>query len=181
MNSPISILALPDVQLEFATNDIEEFNIDDYQCYGRVVDVYDGDTISVVIVQFKQLVKYKVRLFGIDTPEMKPKKKDHPNEESRQEEKEFANVAKRLVSNLILGKTVWIHFIEKGKYGRYLAKVYVLADVMPSKWKRATKVFRKKLTIVPKLELSSWMVENKYAIKYMGGKKIKFDPSQYDL
>ena len=42
--------------------------------YVKVLKVYDGDTIWIAIrINFK-IYKLKVRMYGIDTPEMKPPK-----------------------------------------------------------------------------------------------------------
>jgi len=73
---------------------------------GKVVGVADGDTITVLENQ-KQ---YKIRLFGIDTPE------------GRQD---FGNKAKQLTSDLVFGKEVRVVKMDIDQYGRIVGMVYV--------------------------------------------------------
>jgi len=92
--------------------------IDDNYSYNAVVtNVYDGDTITVEIdLGFKIKVSKKIRLFGIDTYEL------------RGDEREKGLKAKKFTSNKVLNKKVKLNTLKdkKGKYGRYLAVVYYL-------------------------------------------------------
>lgn len=85
---------------------------------GKVVRVYDGDTITIVtkIKRNKNLYKFQVRLRGIDCPEMRSKDEN---------EKEIAHIAKKTVSQQILHKIVYLDNIDYDKYGRILADVYL--------------------------------------------------------
>ena len=90
----------------------------DKYIYGAYVTaVYDGDTITVDIDLGLDihLKNQKIRLFGIDAPEVRGKNKD-------------AGIHTRdwLRSN-ILDKHIVIHTIKdsKGKYGRYLGIIYI--------------------------------------------------------
>ena len=72
--------------------------------YGKVVKVYDGDTITIVTPLFNgdvspksKLYKFNVRILGIDTPELKTKNVG---------EKELGIKAKNALSDLILDKVV---------------------------------------------------------------------------
>ena len=80
-----------------------------------VTDVYDGDTITVSIDLgfYTHLKKQKIRLYGINAPEM------------RGPEKERGTLARDYLRGLILGKEVIIRTFKdrKGKYGRWLAEV----------------------------------------------------------
>lgn len=82
-----------------------------------VVSVYDGDTITVDIdLGFDMWMKNKkLRLFGIDTPEI------------RGEERPEGLIAKQFVLDRIpVGSKIQVK-TEKdgtGKYGRYLATIY---------------------------------------------------------
>lgn len=84
-----------------------------------VTRIIDGDTIEVDIdLGFKTtLQKERIRLLGIDTPELRSK------DES---ERARAKLAKEYVESVIpVGTEVRIttRKDEKGKYGRYLAQV----------------------------------------------------------
>jgi endonuclease YncB( thermonuclease family) len=60
--------------LKNATNDVPFYSLDKRTFFGKIVDVYDGDTCTIVIKNNKELQKYKVRMLGYDSPEIKPKK-----------------------------------------------------------------------------------------------------------
>ena len=53
-----------------------------YRYKAKVLDVYDADTCTLLIdVGFNIHLKEKVRLLGIDTPEIKTRNKREKNEE----------------------------------------------------------------------------------------------------
>lgn len=113
---------------------------------GRVIKVYDADTITIASkfpFDNSPMYRLSVRLNGIDTPEIKGKGVSD-------EEKEAAKNARDFVSNLILNKFVRLENIENEKYGRILADVYV-GDI----------------------HINKLLLEEKYAVKYDGGTKIK--------
>lgn len=75
--------------------------------YANVIGVSDGDTITVLTDDNKQI---KIRLDGIDCPE------------SRQD---FGNKAKKTISDLIFNRRVLIKPSGKDSYGRMLAYVFI--------------------------------------------------------
>lgn len=90
----------------------------------RVVDVYDGDTITVVFsFMGAGFFKERVRLVGIDTPEMKPTGAGR-TEEDKAAEKRAAIAARDWLREQILEKRVWLVMWGREKYGRWLAEVY---------------------------------------------------------
>jgi micrococcal nuclease len=114
--------------------------------YGKVVKVYDGDTITIagyLPIQNSPLYRFSVRLNGIDTPEIKGKTRT---------EKDLALVAKNALSNLVLGKVIELRNIANEKYGRILADMYLGT-----------------------IHVNEWMIENKYAVRYDGGTKERPD------
>jgi len=90
---------------------------DIYYYKAFVTKVYDGDTVTVDIdLGFGlQLNKQVLRLSNIDTPEI------------RGDERFDGIISKNIVSDLILGKSVMIKTDKdtKGKYGRWLAEIYI--------------------------------------------------------
>jgi|TARA_R110000824_G_scaffold62352_7_gene165243 micrococcal nuclease len=86
-----------------------------YEYCAKVVSVYDGDTITVDIDLGFGIVlkKQKLRLLGINTPEV------------RGEEKILGKKVRDLVREKILDKVVTIKTVKdkKGKYGRWLATI----------------------------------------------------------
>lgn len=74
---------------------------------GKVVGVHDGDTITLLVAGKTQ---YKIRLDGIDAPELK---------------QDFGQRAKEALSALCFGKGVRVKTIGTDRYGRTLGTVYV--------------------------------------------------------
>jgi len=70
-----------------------------------------------------ELIKYRCRCYGYDTPEMRPSKKN-PN---RLKEKELALIAKNRMIELLEAhpsKLIKIECLKFDKYGRILIKAY---------------------------------------------------------
>lgn len=89
---------------------------------GVVTNVYDGDTFTLVSkLPYKgsPLYKFKVRISGINCPEIRGK---------TQQEKDAAQAAKKEVMELILYKQVELTNVGLEKYGRLLADVYIIND-----------------------------------------------------
>ena len=150
------------------TDEIKKFNLLGIKGDFYVKSVYDGDTIVILVPmnirvfsniskelvdsnqpisnQLDQIYNYEIRLrlFGIDTPELKPLK-SIPN---REEHIKKANEAKNFLSQQILDKIVTIEFKENDKYGRPLGSIYL-----------------------DNINLNNLMIEKGYAKIYSGGTK----------
>lgn len=120
------------------------------QYVGKVVDVYDGDTIRVVVIHNEIRAQYKVRMYGYDSPEMKPGKTT-PN---RQALVEAANAAKSALDDRIGGCLVYVVFGAYDKYGRVLANIYELDD---------------ELNVGA--NINDWMIASGHGKPYFGGTK----------
>jgi micrococcal nuclease len=86
--------------------------------YGKVVKVYDGDTLTLATklpYDNSPVYRFQVRLNGIDCPEMKT---------HNDCEKQCSQLGKKLVSDMVLNKIVELRNVELEKYGRLLARVY---------------------------------------------------------
>lgn len=115
----------------------------------KVIDVYDGDTITIQCCHANDstntLYSHKVRIMGIDTPEIKTK---NPLE------KELASHIRDEMSKLLLGKVVYVKQAEAvDKFGRILAHIVL---------------YRKD---VPPLNLTDWLISQRYAVAYGGSTK----------
>lgn len=86
----------------------------------RIVDVYDGDTVRGVFEHNGQYNKWTIRMYGYDSPEMKPSRKL----ENRLEIKAKALEAREYLKSLILNQNVYLHCLDFDKYGRVLANIY---------------------------------------------------------
>ena len=111
---------LPDDFLTITAKEIENVPFKGQLTRARLLSVVDGDTICVAIF-CGQILKIKVRLDGIDTPEMHPKGKDTVGE---------ALAAER-VKNYVTGllnayQLVSVKLLKLDKYGgRYVGHVYL--------------------------------------------------------
>jgi micrococcal nuclease len=92
-----------------------------YKYRAYVKDVYDGDTITVDIsLGFHvTMTDIKVRLIGIDTPEIRTRDL---------EEKARGYEVRDWLRERILGKKVLLHTKEKGKFGRWLGHIWSLEE-----------------------------------------------------
>ena len=85
----------------------------------EIVSVYDGDTFTVNIKQYPPIVgeKISVRIYGVDTPEIKGK---------TVREKEMAIQAKEFVEERFkTARVIELRNLQRDKYFRLLAEVYV--------------------------------------------------------
>jgi endonuclease YncB( thermonuclease family) len=84
---------------------------------GKVVKVYDGDTLTLAFFSHGVLSRVQVRLLGIDTPEIKGKS---------DVEKDKAKMARQALTALVLNKVVTLRNTSmETKWGRLLADVWV--------------------------------------------------------
>ena len=86
-------------------------------CYkAKCISVYDGDTVTLDIsLGFGVTMREKIRLLGINTPEVRGK------------EKLDGLISRDRLRELINGKDIIIatHKDKGGKYGRLLATIYL--------------------------------------------------------
>lgn len=119
----------------------------------RVTNVVDGDTLDVEVF-FCPCVGFctlRIRLYGVDTPEMRPKEKDIPDPEIRALHIKYAIRARDAVQEIVFGKNVTVSIKCEDKYGgRYVGQVVVRNGVG---------------------DLSQWLIEQEYGIPYDGRKK----------
>ena len=77
-----------------------------FACSGRVVSIHDGDTITVL--QDKRQIK--VRLYGIDAPELK---------------QSYGKKSKQFLADLIAGEAVEVEENGKDRYKRTIGSIYL--------------------------------------------------------
>eukprot|EP00933_Yihiella_yeosuensis_P016507 TRINITY_DN14070_c2_g1_i1.p1 TRINITY_DN14070_c2_g1~~TRINITY_DN14070_c2_g1_i1.p1 ORF type:complete len:250 (-),score=8.51 TRINITY_DN14070_c2_g1_i1:314-1063(-) len=109
--------------------------------WGKVVDVYDGDTLTILArsgegFPWHRPVMHKVRFAGIDTPELRS---SGPKERKRAEQ------ARDALARRVLNRVVKLMNVRREKYGRLLADVVVDGEVV-----------------------NDWMVAQNYAVVYDG-------------
>jgi micrococcal nuclease len=87
-----------------------------YTYRAKIVDVYDGDSVTALVdLGFRISFEIKVRLSGINTPEI------------RGEERLEGLIAKKRVADLILQKDVVLKTQRDRteKYGRWLGEIFL--------------------------------------------------------
>lgn len=120
--------------------------------YAKHCNIYDGDTFSVIFEYNGEIIKYRCRCLGYDSPEMKPLKSD----ENRLIEKDLAVKAKNRLEELLnkhKTKMIKIECFDFDKYGRLLVNVWNMVD---------------------EKSINDIMIEEGYAKSYDGGKKTKW-------
>ena len=111
-----------DYDLQKQNNSLQYFSFDGLKTRAKVVDIYDGDTCSIVFFYRGQFIKYRTRAYGYDTCEMHPKK----TVLNREQEMATAQKQKDCFSNMINYNNGIINVELMGfdKYGRILAVYY---------------------------------------------------------
>ena len=137
---PYSLRAQMSEQFGSHGYDTPTFSLNGTNTWARVVDVYDGDTITIVLPICGSMYKFHTRIFGIDTSEMKSK---------IQKNKDGAVCARNRMIQLVTGcdatqvtptsfkcrkdireffKTgtymIWVTCMDFDKYGRVLVNIY---------------------------------------------------------
>lgn len=92
----------------------------------KIVSVYDGDTCNAIfrVADGMPYYNYKVRLVGIDTPEMKPP----VNTPNRDIIIAKAKQARDFINEKTAHQLVTLELQGLDKYGRVLAKIYLSAQ-----------------------------------------------------
>lgn len=85
----------------------------------RVVSVYDGDTITIIMRLHLRYYQFKCRLFGIDTPELRTR---------NEKEKKMGYQAKQYLVQLIDKQIIQVQCHGLDKYGRLLIVPYIGGD-----------------------------------------------------
>jgi endonuclease YncB( thermonuclease family) len=117
----------------------------------KVVKVYDGDTITVASY-----------LKGVPTCyrfSVRLRGIDSPEIRTKNEdEKKAAIISRDKLSEKILNKIVYLKDIGTEKYGRVLADVFYNNE-----------------------KINDWLLNNKLAVKYDGGKKVAFEENKNSI
>tara|TARA_B100000424_G_scaffold264997_1_gene254048 strand:- start:860 stop:1309 length:450 start_codon:yes stop_codon:yes gene_type:complete len=134
------------------TKKTKMFSFEGRECLGKVVDVYDGDTVKIVFPlsdkEPERLYKWNCRLINVDTPELRTK---------NLKEKEFGKKVRDFLREKILHKVVNVKCLDFDKYGRLLVEIFTIENEN-----------------IKEECINNWLIENGYAKKYDGGTKSKW-------
>jgi len=168
-----------DILLQTSNSSIQEFSLNNLFILGKVVYVYDGDTIHIVLNFNNKLTKFNCRLNSIDAPEICPKNIKDINK--RNEEIDSAiksrNFLIEQVTNLPITnikmtkieikklcadstKLIWVKCLDFDKYGRLLVELYDFID--------------------SKISINQLMIDKKYVINYDGGTKKEYSHDNFN-
>ena len=147
-------LQIPDSVYEYATDkNTPTVSYENQKKKVKVLRVIDGDTVDIAMYHedTQKIFKYRIRLYGIDTPEKKPLK-SLPN---RDREIESAKKATQAMHDKVEENNhiMYMLFYKPDKYGRLLGTLY---DRQGN-------------------DINKWMVEHGYATEYFGQTKKSFD------
>jgi endonuclease YncB( thermonuclease family) len=120
----------------------------------KIVDIYDGDTVTIVFYYNDIPIKDSFRMYGYDSPEMKPSK----TLTNRDLHINAAKKCKKILEDMILNKILWVKFLEEEKYGRLMGYLYF------------------KEPINDNIEsINDYMIKNGLGKSYLGGQKSDFN------
>ncbi|AOM63491.1 nuclease [Heterosigma akashiwo virus 01] len=134
-------------------DNLEFFSLNGLIVNCKVVDVYDGDTVTVVFRCDRcndTYYKWRCRIMGIDTPEIRTK---------NSEEKRMGLYVRDRVRERILNNVFSMKCYKFDKYGRLLVDIYIDDNDKT---------------------LSDWLIENDYALPY-DGKTTKSKNYKYSI
>ena len=147
-------------ELDFSNHPLYKVNPDDIPLIpykdeiidARVVDVYDGDTCTILYSNQGVIVKEKIRVLGIDTPEKVVKGERHGTPLGELEERAAEHVQQK-VEKLLLDKLICVKRTKFDKFGgRHNGELY-----FPLNYEWGT--------------LTEYLDSNKYGKVYTGKKK----------
>jgi len=95
-------------------NTIKPFTLDGLKIKGKVVKVYDGDSVHIVFPVFNKMYKWTCRISRIDTPELRSK---------NEKEKKYGYIVKDILLKRIMDKVVDVECGKFDKYGRLLVEI----------------------------------------------------------
>jgi endonuclease YncB( thermonuclease family) len=121
-----------------------QYSLTNYTTWIKIIEVYDGDTVKGLMNFRNKIDLWTIRMYGYDSPEMKPLK----TKDNRDKEIELAKEAKKALESHVLNQHIFVKIIGFDKYGRLLAELFSGT-----------------------LNINEWMIKNNYGYSYLGGKK----------
>ena len=122
----------------------------------KILRVVDGDTVDAAMYhqETKRIFKYRIRMYGIDTPESKPLK-SNPD---REQEMAAAKMSKQAIIDKMQenNNLVVVQLYKPDKYGRLLGTFYGKNGE----------------------NINDWMVRQGHAIAYFGKTKKSFSEAR---
>jgi len=124
------------------------FSLQNINTYGRLVDIYDGDTVKIILPVMGAYFKFNVRLNGIDTCEIKSNNIENKNKAIKARNR-ICEMVETIHGNYTNAKLetpkeikeylksivciVFVKCYRFDKYGRLLADIYIDYESMTRK------------------------------------------------
>lgn len=102
--------------IDLDLQNVSKFTLENNDFISRVTNVVDGDTVDVVFKYNGSFYKWRCRLYGINTPEIRT---------SDKKEKEVALKIKEYVEKNLLDKIVTVKCHDFDSFGRLLVQIYI--------------------------------------------------------
>jgi len=150
--------AAPDEELLRAERGLD-FSFDGMSFPAKVVDLYDGDTVRVCFRLKGEIIQWRARMAGYDSPEMKPSKASP----TRVAERAAALAARDALAAKVGGRLVTIECGPFDKYGRLLVTILLPGPGGAPNLSKGENV-------------NEWMVAQGHGVPYDGGTKKTFAP-----
>ena len=172
---------------------INNFSLKGKEFYCKVVNVYDADTCRAVFFLNGDLVKYTIRLKGVDSPEIRPPSSDKYRHFQITAAKQSRNrliqlctdceleieseLSKSKIQKLINDnkKIIKIKCEEFDKYGRLLASLYTDID----RYSVNEEPVNKEKVLNKLFNINHKLIDEGFAYEYDGGTKKKFNYQKY--
>lgn len=122
--SCFSVCNVESMNWETVNNDIPMFGFQGEIHEGKIVNVYDGDTVKIVMKMFGKFYRFNCRIEGVDTPELRTRNK---------KEKEMGIMVRDKLRTKILDKMVKVKCGKFDKYGRLLVDI-IIDNTSITKW-----------------------------------------------
>ena len=157
-------------QLKSTDDDIPLFTLKDKEFTAKIVDVYDGDTCSIVIYLNNKFTKFKLRCLGYDSPEMKPPK----DAENREHLIDLAIISRNYFINRVTNISLNLNqHYSKNQIKDMMKENTKLVKVKSHGWDKYGRFLGE--IFIDSININNEMIEKNYGYAYDGGTKKTFN------
>lgn len=146
-------------------SELSKFTFNGLITKAKIIDVYDGDTVTLVFYYGNQPIKDSFRMYGYDSPEIKPPK-TLPNRELHVKAGLYV---KEYLKTQILNKIMWVKFCQEEKFGRLMGELYYINPNNEQKF------------IGDEININNMMIQKGYGKLYHGEAKTGFTDDELNL
>lgn len=141
-----------------------KFSLDGTTMLGAVVDCYDGDTCTIAVMFHSEIVSFRCRLLGIDTPEI-----------ANAETKQAGLLARNALINMVSSQTLTDVHASREDIRKHLEHHKKLMRVECGDWDKygrllVTMYVNDGNTRAP--SCNQMLLDGGYAVEYFGGTKV---------